>query len=243
MNNEIFSWESKNLGYNAEINVYGHFGVSFLLFPFESDDCYESEVNGLIDALSSELEHGKCKIYCLRGINYESWFNPDISNEEKSKKHHNYNNYIVDEVVPFVFNNCGSPVPIITCGAKHGAFHAANTYFRRPDIFLGMLAVSGIYDIRAYTGDYFDDNCYFNSPVDYLPNLNENYWLSFLRNRHHVYLVSGSGENEHPEHAVALSEILTAKDIPHVTDIWGPDFGHNSNTWITVIKHYIRKKI
>ena len=44
--------------------------------------------------------------------------------------------------------------------------------------------------------DFFDDNCYFNSPVHYLPNLSDEYWLSFLRSKHHVYLMTGTGENE-----------------------------------------------
>ena len=52
-----------------------------------------------------------------------------------------------------------------------GATHAANLYFRRPDLFNGLLALSGIYDASYGFGSYMDDLVYMNSPVHYLPNL------------------------------------------------------------------------
>ena len=150
---------------------------------------------------------------------------------------------IIQEVLPAIFGICGGPVPIIACGAALGAYHAANHYFRRPDIFHGLIAMSGTYNIEHFSKEYFDENCYFNSPIHYLPNLNDEYWLSFLKNKHHVYLLSGKGEKEHPENLTHISEILTAKNIPFNSDFWGEEWGHNPNTWAAMMLSLLETKL
>jgi esterase/lipase superfamily enzyme len=243
MKKEILSFESKHLSKKMDIAVYGHFGFSLLLFPSLTDDYLEHENEGLIEAIKPLIKKGKCKVFSIGSVNSESWLSPDLPPSEKSKRHFEYNNYIVEEVVPFIYTTCGAPVPIITFGASHGAFHAANTYFRRPDIFFGVIAMSGNYNIQYLCKDYYDDNCYFNSPIHYLPNLNDEYWLSMLRSRHHVYLISGEGENENPDSTWHLKYILDLKGIPANADNWGPDFAHNYESWKQILSHYIGKKM
>ena len=41
----------------------------------------------------------------------------------------------------------------ITTGASLGAFLAANEYFKHPDLFRGVIAMSGSYDVRSYLRD------------------------------------------------------------------------------------------
>lgn len=36
-----------------------------------------------------------------------------------------------------------------------------------------MISLSGVFDLRLFIGDYIDENVYFNSPLAYLPNLND----------------------------------------------------------------------
>ena len=33
-----------------------------------------------------------------------------------------------------------------------------------PDVFRGVIAMSGSYDVRAYLKGHYDDNVYFNNP-------------------------------------------------------------------------------
>jgi esterase/lipase superfamily enzyme len=239
---ENHSWLSSNLGKEINLYVYGHYGFGILLFPAMTDDPAEYEEESLIEALSPYIEKGKCKVFSICSVNEESWLNKDKTPEEKSQRHLEYNNFIIEEAVPFIFGECGGPVPIITCGAGLGAYHAANTYFRRPDIFQGTIAASGVYNIEQLTGGYFDSNCYFNSPIHYLPNLNDNYWLSFLKSKHHIYIMSGKGKGETPHNAIQLGEILAMKGIPHHVDIWGEEWGHNWDSWKAMISHVIETK-
>lgn len=222
---------SENLKKEMNLAVYGHYGFGILMFPTYNDSCLENEENGLYQIIKPSIEKGKCRIFSIDGIFSESWLSNDIDSEQKSRRHLEYNNFIVEEAVPFIYNECGGPVPIMTAGCSTGGFIAANTYFRRPDIFYGTIAMSATFNIEHYAKGYFDDNCYYNSPVHYLPHLTTDYWLTFLESRHHVYLLSGSGAGENPENTINLHNILDSKNIDHFQDIWGHDWGHNWNTW------------
>jgi esterase/lipase superfamily enzyme len=239
MQKEIHSFRSNHLSKNVEIAVYGRYGFAILLFPTFSDDHLENEKFELIESIAGGINKGKFKVFSVPGINFESWLNNDISPKEKSDRHYQYNNFIIEEVVPFIFGECGGPVPIISAGASMGAYHAANTYFRRPDILYGVIAMSGTYNIEHYTKGYFDDNCYFNSPIHYLPNLTDSYWLSFLVNKKHCYILSGSGENEFPDNSNNLANILNSKGIPHQLCIWGTEYDHNWKTWNAMLPHIL----
>lgn len=243
MRKETATIHSSILNKDVNIAVYGHFGVSLLMFTAYEDDCLEYEKNGLIDAIAPFIKNGKCKVYIIPSLSQDNWLNDSISPKEKSQKHLDYNNFVIEEAVAAIYNDCGSAVPIITCGAATGAYHAANTYFRRPDLFLGTIAIDGFFDIGFLAKEYFDDNCYFNSPMHYLPNLNDNYWLTFLKSRHHVYLFSSSGEGSHPDEARKLDSILSSKGIPHKVDIWGKEWNKDWTTWKTMLPEIISKKL
>lgn len=235
---------SQSLNREMKINVYGHYGLSILFFPATTSKSDEIEEAGLIDAIEPFIRIGKCKIFCISTVEDELW----VKNKQSepihiSHQHFNFNKYIEEDCVPYIYGQCGGPVPILTAGASIGAYHSANTFFRRPDIFLGTIAISGKYDITEYTGEYFDDNCYYNSPVHYLPNLNDNYWITFLHSRRHIYLASGSGEGEFPEKTKILDDILTDKGFRHRNELWGVDYGHNYKSWIEIFKYFIEKRI
>ena len=42
-------------------------------------------------------------------------------------------------------------------GCSMGAYHAANSLFRHPDQFDGLVAMSGLYQLRMFIGDEVDD--------------------------------------------------------------------------------------
>ncbi len=230
---------SKSLNREMDIAVYGHFGLALLLFPTFTDDFLENEKHGLVQSIDQYIKSGKIKVFTISGVNSESWLNDELPVEQKSEMHFKYNNFITEEMVPFIIKECGGVVPIITCGASMGAYHAANKYFRRPDMFLGTIALSGNYNLEAFSGGIHDENCYFNSPIHYLPNLTDNYWLSFLMSRHHVYIITGEREGENPDATRHLQHILDSKNIPNNTEYWGTEFGHNWDTWKEMLKNIV----
>jgi len=225
-----------------EIAVYGHYGFALLMFPTAAADYLEYERFSLIEAIRHFIDSGKVKVFSINSINTESWLNSHIPPPYRAIRHQQYNEYVVAEVVPFIKTCTSQETMIITTGASFGALHAANNLFRRPDLFEGTIAMSGTYDIKSYSDGYYDDNCYFNSPVDYLPNLNDEATLSQLRAKRHIYVLSGQGAYEAPDRSVHLGNILAMKGIPHHVDLWGHDIPHEWPTWRAMLPHVLETR-
>ena len=242
MNREIHHWYSPNLNKEMEIAVYGHYGFALLMFPTAAADFLEYERFQLIEAIAPFIDAGKLKAFSINSINNESWLNHHVPPPYKAIRHQQFNHYVVDEVVPFIRAMTSYDTSIITTGASFGALHAANTLFRRPDIFDGTIAMSGTYDLKSYTDGYYDDNCYFNSPVDYLSSLSDEHVLGLLRSKHHIHILSGQGDYEAPERSLHLGRVLGAKGIPHDVDLWGYDVPHEWWVWRKMLPHVLSTK-
>ena len=238
MQREIHKWNSQNLHKDMEIAVYGYYGYSLLMFPTSGADFLEYERFYLIDSIGDFINSGTIKVFSINSTNSESWMNKNIHPSEKAKRQDEYNKYIIDEVIPFIKEHCKGEVPIVTAGASLGAFQAANTFFRNPGLFAGCIAMSGIYDLKHYTGDYFDDTCYFNSPVDYLPGIENEKILSEMRYKN-IIIACGQGAYEDPAASRQLSDILHSKNIPHWLDMWGEDMTHDWPTWRKMLPYFL----
>lgn len=239
MKRETEKWWSPILDKDMEIAVYGYYGYALLLFPTSSSDYFNSDDNSLVDSISDLIDSGTVKVFSINSVNTESWLNKDIKPAEKAARHQQYNYYITDEIVPYINECSGGNIPVVAAGATFGAYHAANTFFRRPDLFAGVIAMSGFYDLKIYSGKYFDDNVYFNSPVDYLPNLNDERILGYMKDKN-IIIASGRGENENPGASVRLSDILNSKGIRHWLDLWGSDMAHDFSTWCRMLPYFLK---
>ena len=240
MRRDIHSWTSPRLNKTMEIVAYGYDGPALLLFPSAAADFLEYERFHLIDSIASFINEGAIRVYSINSINAESWLNSEMNPRDKAIRHQQYNRYVVDEVVPFICNDAYQDVPIITAGVSLGALHGVNTFFRRPDLFHGTIGMSGIYDLKAYTKGYFDDDCYFNSPVDYLPQLRDEHLLSLMRSRSPIIIASGCGSYEDPQASVTFGRILDAQHIPHRVELWDQGWSHDWPTWRSMLPHLLQ---
>jgi len=225
-----------------DIVVYGHYGFALLLLPTAAADFLEYERFRLIDAIAHHIEAGKVKVFSINSINSESWLNNHMDPRHKSIRHVQFNNYVFNEVVPFVKNYTSWDTPIVLSGASLGALHSANLFFKRPDLFGGVIAMSGTYDLTVYTKGYWDEDVYFNSPVHYLEKMDDDYWLPKLRHSSHIHILTGSGNFERPDESSRLSHILNNKGIPHELDIWGQDMPHDWPTWRSMMPYYLESR-
>ena len=150
-----------------------------------------------------------------------------------------YDDYVVREVVPFIHTSCETPgIAITATGSSFGAYHAANSLLKHPDLFVGCLALSGVYDINRFMDGDYDDNCYFNNPVDYVANITDPGYIERL-NRCDIRLVTGHGPFEDAGPTYQLSEVLTRRGIRHSVDDWGPDGGHDWPYWKRQMDEYL----
>jgi len=152
-----------------------------------------------------------------------------------------FDSYLREEVVPFIWNNCQSPgIGISTMGASFGAYHAANSLFKHPDVIKRCFAMSGVYDIRNFMDGMYDDNFYFNNPVDYMANLNDPWLLGHLASCD-IHLSTGTGAWENSGPTYRMSEILSRKGVRHSLDNWGPEGGHDWPYWKHQMREYVAR--
>src|SRR5215210_2554801 len=242
MERRITAWYSHRLGREMPLVAYGHAGYSLLMFPTAAADYLEYERFHLVDAIRYLIEAGRVRVYSINSVNRYSLLNDEASPAWKAELLSRYDAYITEDVLPLIRNDTGDAGarPLVT-GASLGAFLSANTYFRHPDLFRGIIAMSGSYDVRSYLKGYHDENVYFNNPMSYLPNLNDDYHLPILRRADCIYILTGQGRWEAPERSRQLSDVLHAKGIPHVLDMWGHDVDHDWPWWRKMLDHYFGK--
>ena len=102
MNREITSWYSPALNAEMPLSVYGHYGFSILLIPTAAADYLEYERFQMMDSLAPFLDSGLCKIFSINSINNESWLNNSMEPAHKAIRHNQFNEYVVNEVIPFI---------------------------------------------------------------------------------------------------------------------------------------------
>jgi esterase/lipase superfamily enzyme len=221
--------------------AYGHAGVPLLMFPTAAADYLEYERFMLVDVIQPFIEQGLLRAYSINSVNRYSLLNDKASPQWKAELLSRYDRYIMEEVLPLIRNECGPDARPLTTGASLGAFLGANCYFRHPDQFRGTIAMSGSYDIRSYLYDYYDTNVYFNNPMDYLRNLNDDFYLPLLQKADSIVITTGQGAFEAPNRSRDFSALLTSKGIPHLLDVWGPDVNHDWVWWRKMLPYFLGK--
>ena len=212
------------------VAVFGHFGAPFLFFPTSLGDEWEHEGQGMIETLAPLIEGGRMKVFCVRSVTAEGLFNTQAHPFHRSWVLRCYDSYIRQEVIPFIHHHCQGLPPIGVMGASLGAFHAANTTFKYPDAVKRCFALSGVYDMRRSMDGMYDDNFYFNNPVDYMANQNDP-WFLHEYTTCDIRLVTGCGPWENSGPTYRMSEVLASRGIAHHLDDWGPEGGHDWPYW------------
>jgi esterase/lipase superfamily enzyme len=223
--------------------VYGHYGRPFLVFPSERGQPWDFENNGMIDAVRPLLDAGRVKFYCVSSHDGASWANRDLPLEERARRHGEYESWILDQVVPFLYSDCGGAQEVGTLGCSMGAFHALLFGLRRADTFPLAMGFSGNYDPSGWHG-WGDggDAAYFTNPVDFVPGLHGDH-LEWLRSRLSVLLVVGQGMWEDTTGALPstrqLAALLADKGIRCELDVWGHDVPHDWPSWQRQLAHHL----
>ena len=235
---EIHSWYSPALNKEMPVAVYGHYGDALLMIPTAAADYLEYERFQLIEELRPLIDAGKIKIFSVNSINTESWMNKQMEGAHKAIRQNQFNEYVFNEVVPFIKTFTSNETPIMTCGASFGAFHSMNLFLKRPDLFSGVIAMSGVYDLMEYTDGYYDEQVYFNSPSHYIPNLTDHTILEKIRSGK-IIIATGSGNHEDPNANRRFSDLLNTKSIPHRLEIWAADVHHDWPTWRKMLPYFL----
>lgn len=233
---------SPAIGAEGHLIAYGHFGRPLLVFPSEQGSRYDYEDRGMIESITHLIEGGRVKVYCLDSFDNESWSRSDLPLEERAHRHQHYEDWVLNQVVPWIHGDVGGPQEIITTGCSFGAYHAANFALKRPDLFPLAICQSGVYDAASVGWGETGDAVYFNNPMHYVANLEGDH-LEWLRNQVTIVLICGQGQWEDTTRALESSKqfarLLENKGIRHELDLWGYDVPHDWPSWRAQIGYHL----
>lgn len=233
MKEQYYKWYSPNLSKDIEMLVFGHQGYPVILFPTSMGRYYEGKDFDLVQAAHWFLERGFTQIFCPDSVDAHSWYNKQIHPAQRVRNHVWYDKMVYEEIAQRIrWNTPGGKV--VVAGASFGGYHAVNFAFKHPDVVSHLFSMSGAFDIKMFMDGYYNDNVYFNNPVDFVSGLNHpNLW--------NMSIVLGTSEwdicrpaNEH------LSHLLNQKNVPHWLDMRGWK-EHDWPLWREMFPHYISR--
>jgi len=240
---KYFKHYSSNLYKDIEFKTYGNSDNVFIYFPTQYQRFYEIEDKGLINELSSLIESNKMMIISVDSVDQESISSTYWDKHALLNRQEQYFHYIIDEFYPYIkylFNFEKLPTLI---GMSFGAYQAMNIFLRKPMLFSGVFAMSGIYDIRFFTNNYFDELAFYNSPIDSIRMLNNHEYLNIIKQKNIVAVVS-NGAYEDINQTIDLDKAFKDKGIYNAEFYyWSDKYSHDWPSWFTYINFYINKFI
>ena len=241
MHTEYHKEYSSQLGRDMEFKGYGHGGKPVLAFPCQNGRFYDWEGFGMLETLGDYLEGGKLQLFTVDTIDAETVSFKDGNPYDRIRRHEAWYRYVTEELVPRIREINGTGQMLLATGFSMGAYHAGNVFFRRPDIFDSVIALSGVYDTREMYGGYMDEVVYANDPCASLSGMPEDHpYLRLFRERKMMFCV-GQGAWEEPLLAGTrrLDEVLRRKGIPAWVDYWGLDVNHDWPWWKKQIRYFL----
>ncbi len=231
MREEYFRWYSPNLNMDIEMLVHGHSGYPVIIFPSSMGRYFESKDFGLTESARWFVERGFIQLYCPDSIDKHSWYNKQIHPAMRAHNHAWYDKMVLDEIAGRVRWNTPSG-KVAVAGASFGGYHAVNFALKHPEVVSHLFSMSGAFDIRSFVGDHYDDNVYFNNPVDYIHGLSHpEIWQ--------MKIILGTSEWDICLDAnQRLSGQLHQKNIPHWLDLRGWQ-QHDWPLWREMFPHYL----
>ncbi len=215
--------------------VFGYSGIPLIFFPPAQGKYYDAKENGLISSVEYFINEGKIKIYCPDTIDSQSWYNYTIDPSDRVEAHILYEKMILNDVIDFAVFETGVK-KVGLSGVDFGGYHALNTAFRHPEKISRLLTIGSFFDIKQFIFGYYDDNCYFNNPPDYMQNLEDAWYLDRIKK---MKIILGTGEWDlYAYDNKRMSSILQNKNIDHLLDV-RPASSHDWNSWNDVFPYYL----
>ncbi len=190
----------------------------------------------MIEALREPLERGWLQLFCVDGIDNETWYNFELPISQVLAQHERYERYLLDEFLPLLRRHNHNPFLIAT-GTSFGAFQAANFAARHPGRVNRVVAMSGDFDVSKNLDDSYDPPAYFFNPIAYLAGVQPGPYLDQLR-QVEFRLAVGAHDFCLPP-TQRLASLLAHLQVPYRLDIWDAAYIHDWPTWRTMVNHLL----
>ena len=244
MKREQYQNHSTVLNQDMSMIAYGEGGIPVIAFQTEGASCNEFESVGMVDALADLIEGGQIQLFCVDGVDTQSWSAYDIDPEARAQRQEEYFSYVTSELLEEVQKVNGSTRRPLAIGCSLGANQAALAVLRRPDLFQGCIALSGLYRASRFFGSWMSPTLYDNDITTFLPNMPEDHeYVDLYSKRQLVFCV---GQGEHEDVVDDLRQIdsqLSRLCASHWCDFWGFDVTHDWYWWKKQIAYFMPQVI
>ncbi len=243
MNVRYFKESSRELERDMEFKVYGDSGKLCFAFPPQNGRFYDFENFGMVESIRPWIEDGRILLVTPDSIDAESWSARGENPRRRIELQERWFRYITLELEPRTHALGAAPGRGMLTGCSMGAMHSGIIYFRRPDLFDTVVALSGTYNANDFILDYMDDLIYANSPVMFLPNMPEDHrYMELYRSSQLIFCVGqGAWEDDLLAGTRALDAVLKSKGIPAWFDYWGFDVNHDWCWWQKQLPYFMGK--
>ena len=241
MHTEYHQEYSHHLGRDMEFKVYGHGGKPVMVFPCQTGRFFDWEGFGMLETLGDYLESGRLQLFTVDTIDAETVSLIGGNPHDRVRRHEAWVRYLTEELTPRIREINGTGQKMLSTGFSMGAYHAGNLFFRRPDLFDSVVALSGVYDTHDMYGGYMDELVYLNDPCASLSGMPADHPYMDLFRRSVMIFCVGQGAWEGPLLAGTrrLDGVLRSKGIPAWVDYWGPDVNHDWPWWKKQIRYFL----
>lgn len=241
MKRELVSRYSEKLDRYMDLVVYGEGGYPVIVFPTQDSPCTNWEDFGLIETIEDYIGSGTLQLFCVSNVDRDSWSAVDRDKTERADLVEAYYRYVSDELCPLVHELSGSPERPLLAGCSMGATHAVVFALRRPDLFQGCIALSGVYDAKYFFDGWMNETLYASSPVDFLPNMAADHPYVDLYNKRQLVLCVGRGawEDEGVSTQHVLDDAFRRLGVGAWCDFWGTDVNHDWPWWKKQIRYFL----
>lgn len=241
MDRTYFKEYSRNLGRDMEFMAYGWGGKPVLVIPSQNGRYFDWDNFQMMDNIADYIDSGRIQLFAVDTIDTQTVSDVNGNPYDRIRAHEAWYRYVVEEIVPRMYEINGSGIRPMVTGVSMGAYHAGNFFFRRPDIFDGLIALSGIYDCQDMYGGYMDELVYNNSPVDFISNMPADHpWIGlYNRARSVVCVGQGAWEDQLLAGTRRLDTVLKQKGINTWVDYWGLDVNHDWPWWKKQMRYFL----
>ncbi len=241
MRRDYITRYSNALGKDMNVIVYGDGGYPVVVFQAQNSKCNNFEDFGMIDTISDYIDSGTLQIFSVDNNDEESWSDTWGDRAHRAQRQEDYFRFVTDELIPLVHEINGTVRRPLATGCSMGATHAALAAFRRPDLFQGCIALSGVYDTKMFFGDWMNDVLYGNCITAFLPNMPADHPYVKIYARRQLVLCVGQGAWE--EQGIAdlrvIRDTCRAKGISVWCDFWGDDVYHDWPWWKKQLRYFL----
>ena len=247
MHTQYYKEYSPALQRDMEFKVYGHAGLPFIVFPCQDGKYFDFESRGMIETVQNYIEEGRLQLFCIGCVDEETWSAKNGDHHGRIVWHEQYFKYVCDEFLPRLHQinqERGGEAhygEVMLTGASMGGYHCVNLYLKRPDLFGGCLSLSGLFHAGYFFEGYNDLDVYYNSPVDFLPNLPADHPLVEQYRKGRIIICCGQGawEDDAKTDARILKAQFDRLGVPSWVDLWGEDVNHDWPWWLIQFPYFM----